>query len=92
MCIKIARILSSFAIFFQQIDGDSGNQMTNRELLEKSVNLARILQKQGLESGDRICVACKNRMDWFIPILATLYIGGICVPYNPAYTECKWKC
>ncbi|EFN86281.1 Luciferin 4-monooxygenase [Harpegnathos saltator] len=37
--------------------------------------------------GDRICIASENRFNWCVPVYASLYIGAITTPYNPAYTE-----
>ncbi|XP_011688646.1 PREDICTED: uncharacterized protein LOC105450493 [Wasmannia auropunctata] len=71
------------------IDGLTGNRMTYRELLQKSVKLAKFLQKFGIEIGDRIGIATENRLNWLIPVYASIYLGAIIAPYSPIYTECK---
>lgn len=73
------------------IDGHNGNQVTNKELLEKSVKFANFLQKNGIKIGDRIAIASENRIDWLIPAYATFYIGAILAPYNPLYTEYEFQ-
>ncbi|XP_029176537.1 4-coumarate--CoA ligase 1-like isoform X2 [Nylanderia fulva] len=73
------------------IDGHSGNRMTNKELLEKSVKFANFLQRYGIKIGDRISIASENRIDWLIPACATFYIGAILAPYNPLYTEYEFQ-
>lgn len=58
-------------------------------MFEKSVKLARFLQRYGIKVGDRIGIIAENRLNWFIPACAAMYIGAIFTPYNPQYTECK---
>lgn len=77
-----------FASFFQ-IDGSTGKKITFKEIHEKSVKMANFLQRHGITVGDRICIVAENRMDWVIPLYATIYLGAIVTAYNPAYTECK---
>lgn len=72
-------------------DGPSGKQMTNIELLEKSIKFANFLQRRGIKIGDRISIACENRIEWLIPSCASLYLGVIFAPYNPAYTEYEFQ-
>lgn len=69
------------------IDGPTGNQMTYRELLEKSVKFAKFLQRYGIKIGDRIGIATENLLNWLIPACASIYLGAIVTPYNPMYTE-----
>ncbi|XP_011688628.1 PREDICTED: 4-coumarate--CoA ligase 1-like [Wasmannia auropunctata] len=69
------------------IDGLTGNRMTYKELLQKSVKFAKFLQKSGIKIGDTIGIATENRLDWFIPVYASCYLGAIIAPYNPMYTE-----
>ncbi|XP_011688625.1 PREDICTED: 4-coumarate--CoA ligase 1-like [Wasmannia auropunctata] len=69
------------------IDGPTGNRMTYRDLLQKSVKFTKFLQKYGIKMGDRIGIATENRLNWLIPVYASYYIGAIVAPYNPMYTE-----
>ncbi|XP_011688648.1 PREDICTED: luciferin 4-monooxygenase-like [Wasmannia auropunctata] len=69
------------------IDGPTGNQITYRELLQKSVKFAKFLQKFGIKIGDRIGISTENRLNWLIPVYASYYIGATVAPYNPMYTE-----
>ncbi|XP_011706942.1 PREDICTED: uncharacterized protein LOC105462108, partial [Wasmannia auropunctata] len=69
------------------IDGPTGNQMTYRELLQKSVKFAKFLQEFGIKIGDRIGIAAENRLNWFIPVYASCYLGAIVAPYNSMYTD-----
>ncbi|XP_018364960.1 PREDICTED: 4-coumarate--CoA ligase 1-like [Trachymyrmex cornetzi] len=73
------------------IDGPTGNQMTCRELLEKSVKLAKFLQRYGIKIGDRIAIATENRLNWLIPGCAISYLGAIIAPYNPSYREYEFQ-
>ncbi|XP_077261882.1 luciferin 4-monooxygenase [Temnothorax americanus] len=73
------------------IDGPTGNRMTYRELLEKSVKFANFLQKCGIKIGDRIGIASENRLNWLIPACASFYLGAIVAPYNPMYTDYEFQ-
>lgn len=77
--------------YIYAIDGSTGNQMTCRELLEKSVKLAKFLQRYGIKIGDRIAIATENRLNFLISACAISYLGAILAPYNPSYTEYEFQ-
>ncbi|XP_075224492.1 luciferin 4-monooxygenase-like isoform X2 [Lycorma delicatula] len=69
-----------------QIDAVTGKSQTHNDVLHLSCNLAQNLKLKGLKSGDVITICCENRLEYAIPLFATLYIGVVCSPLNPAYT------
>ncbi|XP_014488571.1 PREDICTED: 4-coumarate--CoA ligase 1-like isoform X2 [Dinoponera quadriceps] len=75
-----------------EIDGCNNDyRLTYRDLLEKSVKLAKFMQRYGIKIGDRIAIVSENRLEWLIALCATLYIGAIFAPYNPTYTEWEFR-
>lgn len=73
------------------VDGPTGAQVTHKQLLQDSIKFANFLQRRGVKIGDKIGIACENRLDWFIPAFATYYLGAILAPYNPAYTDYEFQ-
>ena len=47
---------------------------------------AGLFAAAGVRPGDRVLLIAKNRPEWIVTLLATLKIGGIVVPVNPALT------
>lgn len=45
------------------------------------------MRELGIRPGDVVGVSSENNLDFCIPVLATLYIGAVCAPLNPAYIE-----
>lgn len=44
---------------------------------------------KGYKSGDVVSICSENRLEFTIPVIATLYIGIVCAPLNPIYTKGK---
>lgn len=63
--------------------------MTYRELLHKSLELAKALKSYGLKKNDVVSMCCDNRFEFPITFYATLYVGATLAPLNSSYTECK---
>lgn len=63
--------------------------MTYRELLHKSLELAKALKSYGLKKNDVIAISCDNRFEFAIIFYATLFIGAILAPLSSSYTERK---
>lgn len=40
------------------------------------------MRNQGLQKGDRVCIAMRNRPEWLIAAWATLIAGGVAAPLN----------
>lgn len=69
------------------VDAETGKFQTNGEVLERALKLAAVLKDRGINCGDRISIATENHPDWIVPVCATMFLGAILVPLNPAYTE-----
>ncbi|KAK5648568.1 hypothetical protein RI129_003460 [Pyrocoelia pectoralis] len=73
------------------VDPESEEQLTCGKLLEKSVRLATVLERMGVTKGDGIAIVSENNINYYIPILASLYLGAIFNPLNVEYTYGELK-
>ncbi len=62
-----------------------GKKMTYAELLEKSYRFANLLQRLGINKGDRVAIMLPNCPQAVIAYYGTLLMGGIVVMTNPLY-------
>lgn len=70
-----------------QVDELSGEIQSFQQILAKSIRVAETMRELGIRPGDIIGISSENNLDYCLPVLASLYIGAACAPYNPAYTE-----
>nr|CAD7427909.1 unnamed protein product [Timema monikensis] len=70
-----------------RIHADTGQKMTQADLLVSSERLAAALQAQGVGPGDVIGVCSENSLEYCIPVLAALYVGATCAPLSAGYTS-----
>lgn len=63
-----------------------GNQLSFKELDEKSREFASYLQQLGLKKGDRVALMMPNLMQYPIALFGILRAGCIVVNTNPLYT------
>jgi fatty-acyl-CoA synthase len=61
---------------------DGGRRLTYRELNRRVNRLARALQEDGLQAGDRIGILAFNRLEFVEVIMAAAKLGLILVPLN----------
>jgi acyl-CoA synthetase (AMP-forming)/AMP-acid ligase II len=69
------------------IDGVGGASYTYTQVVEASMGLARALQDDGIEPGDRIGLVSPNCCEWVIVFWASLFCGATVTTLNPLYTE-----
>ncbi|XP_073950379.1 luciferin 4-monooxygenase isoform X2 [Choristoneura fumiferana] len=69
-----------------RICGETGNSVTYREILQRSVNLAVALQKLGLKKGDVVALCSENRFEFPITALAIMYCGAVLCTLNVTYS------
>ncbi|KAJ3659979.1 hypothetical protein Zmor_011639 [Zophobas morio] len=69
------------------VDAESGRSISYQEILTKTSDLARSLVKNGYGYNTIITVSSENSLQFYIPVISSLYIGAIVAPINPNYTE-----
>ena len=68
-------------IAFNYFDS-SWKEVTYREFLEKTRDLAAHLAEFGIEKGDRVALYSENRYEWCASYLAIVMAGGVAVPLD----------
>ncbi|TPG88815.1 amino acid adenylation domain-containing protein [Brevibacillus laterosporus] len=64
-----------------------GEQLTYREVNERSNQLARTLRAEGIECDQLVGIMVERSLDMMVGLLAILKAGGAYVPIDPAYPE-----
>uniref|UniRef100_UPI001493DE8C Ancestral luciferase AncLamp n=1 Tax=Lampyridae TaxID=7049 RepID=UPI001493DE8C len=68
-------------------DAHTEENISYAELLELTCRLAESLKNYGLKQNNTIAVCSENNLQFFIPVIAALYIGVAVAPVNDKYTE-----
>ncbi|GAP99200.1 non-ribosomal peptide synthetase [Leptolyngbya sp. NIES-2104] len=63
------------------------DRLTYRELDQKSNQLARFLQAQGVQPGSLVGICMERSIDFIVGILGILKAGGAFVPLDPTYPK-----
>ncbi len=66
---------------------EEGNRIDYKTLFSMISTIASFLTSLGVEKGDKVAVLLPNSTEFIVGFLATLSLGGIAVPLNPAYKE-----
>ena len=56
--------------------------MSFESFFDQSEQLAAWMVARGLQRGDRVCIAMRNRPEWLVAAWATLLAGGVAAPLN----------
>jgi len=91
-----AKYPNNTALIFGNVVEPLGNAlmdttMSYSQLLELTQRFAAVLQKLGVEKGDRVAVHLPNCPQFVIAYYATLMVGGVVVPCNPQYVPREIK-
>ncbi|MFI5343201.1 MAG: amino acid adenylation domain-containing protein [Chlamydiales bacterium] len=70
---------------------DEEQQLTYRELNERSNQLAHYLRSKGIEPDSLVAIACERSIEMIVGILAILKAGGAYVPLDPSYPIMRLK-
>ena len=60
-----------------KIDAETDEKITYKDMIEQSIRCALWLRKENIGKDDIISICTNNRMNAYIPILATFYEGAI---------------
>lgn len=78
---QAARTPSAIAIQFNQ------EQLTYRELDQRSNQVARFLQSKGVQTDDLVGICMERSIDFIVGILGILKAGAAFVPLDPTYPK-----
>lgn len=68
------------------VDAETAEFITYDELYTKSLSIAGYLRTQGVKAGDVISICSENNIHYYLPVLASFFLGATCAPLNPMYT------
>lgn len=66
---------------------ETKEELSYKELMERSLKLSIALKKMGLHINDTIGICSENNLNFGIAILANIFLGTTICPLNPIYTE-----
>lgn len=69
------------------VSGISSEELSAKELLDRSIGVAKSLIAAGVKAGDVISIVSENRFEFAYVLYGTLLINGIFAPINLTYTE-----
>ncbi|XP_045767876.1 4-coumarate--CoA ligase 1-like isoform X3 [Maniola jurtina] len=64
------------------INATTGEELTIRQILQYSVNLATSLTKLGIGKGDVIAIGTEKRNAFMPTVLGVIFTGATCTPYD----------
>jgi acyl-CoA synthetase (AMP-forming)/AMP-acid ligase II len=69
------------------IDAPTGTAYTFGRLHEAALRLARALQDEGVEPGDRVGIVAPNSVEWVVAFQGAVQAGATVTTLNPLYKE-----
>ncbi len=79
---RVAREAAGEVCILHQ-EGDAVREYTYGQLYRSSLAVARWLQTQGVEKGERVALLLENRPQWPLAYFGTLLAGAVAVPLDP---------
>ncbi|KAJ8928176.1 hypothetical protein NQ314_019238 [Rhamnusium bicolor] len=73
------------------VDVFTDKTLSYRNLLEESCNLAEALRTYGYSTNTILSICSENSLKFFIPVLASLFVGSTMAPLNHNYTQLELK-
>ncbi|OXU30119.1 hypothetical protein TSAR_003795 [Trichomalopsis sarcophagae] len=70
-----------------QIQKETGEERTYKDILIRSQKLAVYLRNHGIKVNDRIAICSENNLGWAVSICATIFVGATVCPLNPMYSQ-----
>lgn len=67
--------------------GLTGKQISAREVLNKSIEIAKALIVHGIRQGDIVSIISENRFEFVYAILGTIFINCPLAPLNHTYSK-----
>lgn len=64
----------------------TGRTLSFKSILQKTCELAEALRSFGCTTGTVVSISSENNLEFFLPVIASLFIGGIVAPVNHNYT------
>lgn len=69
------------------ICGLTGQQISARELLNKSIEIAKALMVHGVQQGDVVSIISENRFEFVFALFGTIFLNCTAAPLNHTYSK-----
>jgi acyl-CoA synthetase (AMP-forming)/AMP-acid ligase II len=69
------------------VDGTTGAEYTFAQIWEAANGVARALQDEGVEPGDRVALVAPNSPEWVVAFHGAIVAGATVTTLNPLYKE-----
>lgn len=69
------------------IDASTSQEYTRKQVYDRIVRLAYILQKLGVKDGDVVGLCAENSIEYVVALYATFALGATAAPFNVTYSE-----
>jgi len=87
----VLKQLEGYGSSVMMVDSSSGKQLTAAELRRDVATVAEQLRSRGIAPGTTVGFCSENRLEFPVPVIASLSLGAICAPLNPLYTPGELK-
>ncbi|MET0737467.1 MAG: AMP-binding protein [Acidimicrobiales bacterium] len=89
--LAVSELLENAAVAWPErialVDGITDAEYTFARVWEASLGLARSLQDEGIEPGDRVGIVAPNSPEWVVAFHGALMAGATVTTLNPLYKE-----
>lgn len=72
---------------YLQINGETGQETSYKQLLQEIVNIGSGLKKLGVKRGDVVALCSENKFEYLAAALAAVCCGATITPLNLQYTQ-----
>lgn len=69
------------------VHGITGETLSAKQLLTRSIEMAKALLRDGIKPGDIVSIVSENRFEFVYIFFATIFLNCAVAPLNPTYSE-----
>ncbi|KAI4457775.1 long-chain-fatty-acid--coa ligase [Holotrichia oblita] len=69
-----------------QIDTETHEEVTGKNILNRSIRIAQWFRNNDIKPGDIVSVSSENRIEFSLVPVAGYFVGATFAPFNPEYT------
>lgn len=69
------------------IHGITGETLTAKQLLDRSIEMSKALLRAGIKPGDVVSIISENRFEFPYIFFGTIFLNCAVAPLNPTYSE-----
>lgn len=85
----IRKSLSDAGDTVMMIHGITGEEITAKQVLSRSVEMSKALLRAGIKPGDIVSIISENRFEFAYAYFGTIFLNCAVAPLNPTYSEAE---